>query len=151
MGLAATTALLKSQRVLPGQRPGFRGSGPLFWAVASGIVAGGGMPAAVIDLADTRRWVSLSSAFSRPGDLLKGLGWMHSIRRQQVPVISNATVRKVWREGTSLMVEVIERNRDGTLRREGQERHLSADALCIGQGFVALYRGDTTTRCRSRV
>ena len=61
---------------------------------------------------------------------------MHSIRRQQVPVISNATVRKVWREGTSLVVEVIERNRDGTLRREGQERRLSADALCIGHGLL---------------
>ncbi|MDE0918932.1 MAG: NAD(P)/FAD-dependent oxidoreductase [Arenicellales bacterium] len=137
MGLAAATALLKSQRVLPGQRPVVAGSGPLLWAVASGIVAGGGMPAAVIDLADTRRWVSsLPALFSRPTDLLKGLGWMHSIRRQQVPVISSAAVRKVWREGTSLVVEVVERNRDGTLHREGQERRLSADALCIGHGLL---------------
>ena len=132
MGLAAATALLKSQRVLPGQRPVVAGSGPLLWAVASGIVAGGGMPAAVIDLADTRRWVSsLPALFSRPTDLLKGLGWMHSIRGQQVPVISSAAVRKVWREGASLVVEVVERNRDGTLRREGQERRLSADVLCL--------------------
>ena len=34
MGLAAATALLKSQRVLPGQRPVVAGSGPLLWAVA---------------------------------------------------------------------------------------------------------------------
>ena len=34
------------------------------------------------------------------------------------------------------MVEVVERNRDGTLRRDGQERRLSADALCIGHGLL---------------
>ena len=51
MGLAATTLLLKSQRVLPGKRPIVAGSGPLLWAVANGIISGGGMPVAVIDLA----------------------------------------------------------------------------------------------------
>jgi thioredoxin reductase/bacterioferritin-associated ferredoxin len=138
MGLAATTLLLKSQRVLPGKRPIIAGSGPLLWAVANGIIDGGGTPVAVIDLADTRCWVSsLPALFSRPTDLLKGLGWAYKVRRKRVPVISGASVGKVSYEGTSLVVEVVKRNRDGTLRHAGQKiQHLSADALCIGHGLL---------------
>lgn len=138
MGLAATTLLLKSQRVLPGKRPVVAGSGPLLWAVANNIIRGGGMPVAVIDLADSRRWMSsLPALMSRPIDLLKGLGWAYTIRRKRVPVVSSAGVGKVWCEGKSLVVEVVKRNRDGSLRQGGQKkRHLLADALCIGHGLL---------------
>lgn len=138
MGLAATTLLLKSQRVLPGKRPIVAGSGPLLWAVANSIIAGGGKPVAVIDFANTRRWVSsLPALFSSPTDLLKGLGWVYTVKRNRVPVISGASVGKVWREGGSLMVEVAKHNRDGTLRQEGHKnQYLSGDALCIGHGLL---------------
>ena len=50
IGLAASTILLKSQFVLPGQSTVVAGCGPLLIAVANGIIKSGGKVSAIIDL-----------------------------------------------------------------------------------------------------
>ncbi len=137
MGLAATTVLLKSQRMLPGQRPVIAGSGPLLWAVAGGIVAGGGLPVAVVDLAGIAEWMaSVPALLSRPVDLRRGLRWMQNVREKGVPVIPRAGVHRVCREGESLAIEVVPHCRDGTPRLGAKVTRLEADALCIGHGLI---------------
>ncbi|WP_198369006.1 FAD-dependent oxidoreductase, partial [Roseomonas rosulenta] len=51
IGLAAATILLKAQGVLPGRRVVVAGVGPLLYAVAAKVLAGGGAVAAVVDAA----------------------------------------------------------------------------------------------------
>lgn len=58
IGLAATTILLKSQRMLPGRATLVAGCGPLLLAVAAGILKGGGSVVAVVDVAGPGEWLA---------------------------------------------------------------------------------------------
>ena len=124
LGLAAATILLKAQGVLPGRRVVVAGQGPLLYAVAAKIIAGGGQVAAIADAATTYEWAqALPRLFARPDVLGRGLAWRARILGAGVPVFSGARVAEALGEGRIAAVRI-------------NGRIIEADALCIGHGLV---------------
>lgn len=124
LGLAAATILIKAQGVLPGRRVVVAGQGPLLYAVAAKVIAGGGQVAAIVDAATTYAWArALPGLFARPDVLARGLAWRTRILAAGVPVFSGTSVAEALGEGRITAVRI-------------DSRLIEADALCIGHGLV---------------
>jgi thioredoxin reductase/bacterioferritin-associated ferredoxin len=136
-GLAATTLLLKSQSMLPGDNCVIAGSGPLLSAVAQGIIAGGGKVAAIVDLAGRGEWLAATPALmSRPKDLWRGLKWVHDIRRAKVPVFFRHAVKAVEQAGDGLKISIEAVDGNGRRMTDRPVKTLSVDSLSIGNGLT---------------
>ena len=126
MGLASATVLLKSQRVLPGKCVVVAGAGPLLYAVAHGIVAGGGRVAAVVDAQPRHAWWR-PDVLSRPDLVLRGIAWLNALWHAGVPIFRGRVVRSVMREGEALRVCVV---------GNGRVREIACDTVCCGFGLM---------------
>ena len=136
-GLAATTLMLKSQAMLPGEDTVVAGSGPLLAAVAHGIIAGGGRVAAVIDTARRGEWLRAAPALIwRPGDLWRGLEWLRVIIGAGVPVLFGHTVSRVRDTGNGLEVVAVPVDTAGCRRTGRPVRTIQADSLSVGNGLT---------------
>jgi NADPH-dependent 2,4-dienoyl-CoA reductase/sulfur reductase-like enzyme len=136
IGLAAATILLKAQGVLPGQRVVVAGAGPLLYAVAAKILAGGGSVAAVADAATQGEWLNaLPALAARPDLLAQGIAWRAKLLTARVPVLAGAQVTAA--EGDQLLARV-----------HVGERVFEADALCVGHGLVPATEASRTYRAR---
>lgn len=136
IGLAAATVLLKAQKVRPGDRVLVAGRGPLLYAVAAGIVAGGGTVVAVADGAGRADWLAAAPAMAARPDLLRrGVLWRLALARAGVPLLHRHAV--VEAQGTEAVsaATVAPVARDGALL-SGPQRHFSVDAVCVGDGLV---------------
>jgi thioredoxin reductase len=122
MGLAAATILLKSQRVLPGRDVVVAGAGPLLYAVAHGILAGGGRVAAIVDAQPRRAWWT-PDLLARPDLLRRGMAWLSALRRAHVPRLAASTLDAVARDGDGLVASV-------------NGRTFACDAVCCGFGLL---------------
>lgn len=128
IGLAAATILLKAQGVLPGRRVVVAGAGPLLFAVAAKVIAGGARVAAVVDAATTGEWLrALPALAARPDVLAQGLAWRATLLAARVPVMHGARILAAEGEGRLARVRVA---------TGGPERVVEADALCVGHGLV---------------
>jgi bacterioferritin-associated ferredoxin len=136
MGLAATTILLKAQRMVPGARTVVAGCGPLVGAVAAGILKGGGKLAAVVDAAGLGDWLGcLPSLVGRPDLLARGLSWQMRLRASGAPILSRHAVVEV--RGGERVREVVVCPVDGDWRPvRGRERVIEADAVALGHGLI---------------
>ena len=136
IGLAAATILLKAQGMLPGQRVVVAGAGPLLYAVAAKVLAGGGCVAAVVDAARPGEWLrALPALTARPDLLAQGVAWRAKLLAARVPVLAGAQVTTA--EGDKVLAQV----------RVGA-RVIEADALCIGHGLVPATEASRTYRAR---
>jgi thioredoxin reductase/bacterioferritin-associated ferredoxin len=136
IGLAAATILLKAQGVLPGRRVVVAGVGPLLYAVAAKILAGGGRVAAVVDAASRGEWLrALPALAARPDLLAQGLAWRAKLLAARVPVLPGAQVTAAEGDGVLARVRV-------------GGRVIEADALCIGHGLVPATEATRTYRAR---
>jgi bacterioferritin-associated ferredoxin len=136
IGLAAATILLKAQGVLPGQRIVIAGVGPLLYAVAAKVLAGGGQVAAVVDAATRGEWLrALPALAARPDLLARGMAWRAKLLAARVPVLANAHVTAAEGDGLLARVHV-------------GARVFDADALCIGHGLVPATEASRTYRAR---
>ncbi|MFO1306300.1 MAG: NAD(P)/FAD-dependent oxidoreductase, partial [Burkholderiales bacterium] len=122
MGLASATILIKSQRLLPGRNVVVAGSGPLLYAVAHGIVEGGGRVAAIVDARPRSAWWQ-GDLLSRPDLLQRGATWLRALARAKVPILRNALIERVGREGAQLVARV-------------GGRVVACDAVCCGFGLM---------------
>lgn len=135
IGLAAATALMKGDGIVPGERAVVAGCGPLLLAVAAGILKAGGRPAAVVDLCTRAEWLSrLPAALGSPGLLKTGLVWAAMLARAKVPVYHGHGVSRVLGDGTVEAVEIRPVDRDWA--PAGDAITIAADALCLGHGLV---------------
>lgn len=136
IGLAAATILLKVQGVLPGRRIVVAGAGPLLYAVATKVLAGGGQVAAVVDAATRGEWLrALPALAARPDLLAQGAAWRTRLLAARVPVIHGAHVTAADGDGVLARVRV-------------GDRAIDADALCIGHGLVPATEATRTYRAR---
>jgi NADPH-dependent 2,4-dienoyl-CoA reductase/sulfur reductase-like enzyme len=136
IGLAAATILLKAQGVLPGRRIVIAGVGPLLYAVAAKVLAGGGQVAAVVDAATRGEWLrALPALAARPDLLARGMAWRAKLLAAHVPVLANAHVTAAEGDGQLARVRV-------------GARVFDADALCIGHGLVPATEASRTYRAR---
>jgi thioredoxin reductase/bacterioferritin-associated ferredoxin len=140
IGLAAATILLKAQGVLPGRRAVIAGAGPLLYAVAAKVLAGGGTVAAVADAATHAEWLrALPSLAARPDLLARGAAWRARLLTVGVPVLSGARV--VAAEGADVLARV-------RIVARGEEHVVEADALCVGHGLVPATEATRLFRAR---
>lgn len=135
IGLAAATVLLKSQQMLPGARTVVAGVGPLLYAVAAGVLKGGGQVAAIVDLAPFGAWLATIPALSaQPALLARGVGWLAAISRASVPVLRGHTVTAIEGDERATTVRVAPVDRDG--RVVGAERRFDCDSVALGHGLL---------------
>jgi thioredoxin reductase/bacterioferritin-associated ferredoxin len=131
VGLAAATILLKSQRVLPGQRVAVAGVGPLLWLVAADILRAGGQVAAVIDANRWGDWLAqIGAMLSRPDLATRGLGWIARLLAARVPILSGHVLRRI--DGVDAVTGVVAAPVQAS---GGPDQSLACDAVCYGFGL----------------
>lgn len=136
-GLGATTAMLKSHFIVPGQRTVVAGAGPLLAAVAAGLVKAGAPPLAVVDLASPREWLArLPRLLWRPELVRRGLHWLQLVRKAGVPVLFRHTVVGVGGVDAVAWVDVQAVDANGHRRTDKRLHRFAADALAVGHGLT---------------
>jgi NADPH-dependent 2,4-dienoyl-CoA reductase/sulfur reductase-like enzyme len=128
-----TTALIKSQRVLPGRRVLLAGTGPLLLAAAAALVRGGAQIAGLAVAASRTAFLGL---VRRPGALAKALDVLTTLKRSGAPTwYGHGIVRAEGRAGVERAVIA---QWDATWRPvPGTERTVDADTLVVGYGLIA--------------
>jgi NADPH-dependent 2,4-dienoyl-CoA reductase/sulfur reductase-like enzyme len=127
-----TTALIKSQRVLPGSRMLLAGTGPLLLAAAAALVQGG---AHVVGVAVAASRMALLGLLRRPAALGKALDVMATLRRAGVPLWTTHGI--VRAEGREAVERAVIAEWDADWRPvPGRERAFDVDTVCLGYGLV---------------
>lgn len=136
-GLAAATNLMKSQQILPGRRTLVAGAGPLVYAVAAAIIAGGGKVAAIADLGSRSDWLAtLPSLLGSPGLFRRGLGWRASIARAGVPVFYRHHVLRVQGDSLVTAAEIAPVDAHGSPLPGAPATRIEVDSVVVGHGLV---------------
>ena len=126
-----TTALIKSQRIIPGRRVVLAGTGPLLLAAAAALVRGGAEIAGIAVAASRTAFLGL---LRRPAALGKALEVLNTLK--SVPMwYSHGIVRADGRDGVERAVVA---QWDASWRPvQGTERVIECDTLVIGYGLMA--------------
>lgn len=128
-GLAAATALIKSEGVLPGQDIVVAGQGPLLIAVAAKALSLGLKPRAIVDRAGSTDWARALLGFANvPSMALIGAQWMARIRMAGIPIYRKSEVIRATGDDrlSTLTVRHI----------SGATTEIDADSLYVGNGLV---------------
>jgi NADPH-dependent 2,4-dienoyl-CoA reductase/sulfur reductase-like enzyme len=128
--------LLKNQRVLPGRRILFVGTGPLLLVVAAQYADAGADIVAVADAVPTSSVLAHAGALLRcPGLLADGLRYRWSVRRRRIPWLAPRVLVRV--EGASEVEGAVLADADPDWNpRPGTERSFDVDTVCVGYGLV---------------
>ncbi|WP_372921449.1 FAD-dependent oxidoreductase [Roseovarius sp.] len=163
-GLAAATAVMKSEKTLFGDDIVISGQGPLLIAVAAKACALGLRPRAVVDRASRFDWLRETPGFAQvPSMLATGGGWMARLALAGVPYFRRSEVIRAG--GAEVLRSLTIRNLD-----TGATHEMDADTLYIGNGLTPAdelhrllgavqtadrlrggYRTSRDERCRSSV
>ena len=136
IGLAASTILLKSQFVIPGQSTVVAGCGPLLIAVAYGIIKSGGKVSAIIDLNGQLDWMKVfPKLLSRPDQLLKGMNWFATIKKAGVKQYNRYTVTNARQVGNILRISIAPINSAGLIIGSKKQKFVEGECLTIGHGL----------------
>lgn len=128
--------LLKSQRVMPGRRLLFAGTGPLLLVVAAQYADAGAEIAALVEAATTRALFGhIPALIGCPGLLLDGARYRWSLLRKRIPWLAPQLLVRVEGKDQVEAAVVAEVGDDGNVRT-GTERTIDADTVCIGYGLV---------------
>jgi NADPH-dependent 2,4-dienoyl-CoA reductase/sulfur reductase-like enzyme len=128
--------LVKTQRVLPGERILLAGTGPLQLALANQIADAGGKVEAIVEAGNIDKWMSLArGAWGQWTLIADAWRYWSGIRRAGIPL---------WREhiivearGDGRVEEAVVARVDENWRPvPGTQRTLAVDAVCVGYGFV---------------
>ena len=142
--------LVKMQRVLPGKRLLFAGTGPLQLVVANQVLDGGGKVEAVLEAGEINNWLKLLKGFSRNWGLLTdGLRYVRGIRKAGVPLLRRHIILEA-RGGSQVEAAVIaEVDRDWRPIARTR-RVLEVDTICLGYGLVPSIELTRLVGCRHR-
>jgi thioredoxin reductase/bacterioferritin-associated ferredoxin len=129
-GLAAATALIKSEGVLAGKDIIIAGQGPLLIAVAAKALSLGKVPLAIIDRASAADWGRALLGFAHvPSMAMTGARWMAQVKRAGVPILRHSAV--VSAKGGNRLTSVSIRH-----LTKGTTTEIGADTLYIGNGLA---------------
>jgi thioredoxin reductase/bacterioferritin-associated ferredoxin len=137
LGLAAATALMKQELMLPGERTVVAGCGPLVFFVASEIMRLGGRPSAVVTLNSRLDWIkALPGLGTRPDLLKQGLAWIARLQASMIPIHWRHTIEQVGGVDSVSSVSVRPVDRAWRSREDALVRVIDADSLVVGHGLV---------------
>lgn len=131
MTAGAAQVLVKSQRVLPGERVLLSGTGPLQLAVASQLINGGADVVAILDanLFPWSGWRHAGCVWGQWQRLREGWAYWRTIRRAGTSLRWGRTVLRA--EGDGQVEQAVIGPADG-----GSSETLAVDTICLGHGFV---------------
>ncbi|MXZ68596.1 MAG: NAD(P)-binding protein [Acidimicrobiia bacterium] len=139
MTTGAAQTLLRSSQVAPGERVVLSGNGPLNMQVAAELVRAGVEVVALAEQADLRWWHNLGAGAgmlaSAPELVAKGFSYRTTLVRARVPVLDRASVVEI-RGDQRVEAAVVARLDASGNPLPGTEREVSADAVCLGYGFI---------------
>ena len=142
--------LIKTQRVLPGERMLLAGTGPLQLAIANQIVDAGGRVEAILEAGNIDKWMSLArGAWGQWTLVADAWRYWSGIRKAGIPL---------WREHILLEARGDGRVEEAVVARvdqewrpvQGSERRLTVDTICVGYGFVPSVELTRLARCEHR-
>lgn len=127
--------LLKSQRVLAGNRILLAGTGPLNLVLANQLADAGATVVAVLELADPNLLELMPMAMG-PWELLSdGIGYVAQLARRRIPLMRGWTLFEA--RGTSQVEAAVIGRVDRDWRAiKGTEKTLEVDTICLGYGLV---------------
>jgi NADPH-dependent 2,4-dienoyl-CoA reductase/sulfur reductase-like enzyme len=128
--------LVKTQRVLPGERILLAGTGPLQLALANQIVDAGGTVEAIVEAGRIDNWWRLASgAFGQWALMADAWRYAWGIAKARIPVLRRHIILEA--RGDGRVEEVVIARVDEDWRAvSGTTRIVKADAVCLGYGFV---------------
>jgi NADPH-dependent 2,4-dienoyl-CoA reductase/sulfur reductase-like enzyme len=139
MTTGAGQSLLRGYRVAPGKRLLVAGNGPLNVQLAAELVRAGGTVAGLVELAEmfsARRATDvLRMAACAPSLLRDGAGYLTTLRRAHVPILTGRAVVRVDGDGHAERAVVARLGADGR-PVPGSEITFDVDAVCVGLGFM---------------
>tara|TARA_R110002110_G_scaffold30683_11_gene108521 strand:+ start:1297 stop:2736 length:1440 start_codon:yes stop_codon:yes gene_type:complete len=149
IGLAAATALMKGQMVLPGQRIAVAGVGPLLPFVAHEIHRQGGEVVCVADLNGLTDWTKRTPQMLRRPDLaLRGAGWLAKLRAAGIPLLYRHGVRKITGGDRVEQVEIGPVDEQWKPADNKVSRSFNVDAVCLGHGLAPATEATRMLNCR---
>ncbi|MBF0280122.1 MAG: FAD-dependent oxidoreductase [SAR324 cluster bacterium] len=128
--------LVKTQRVLPGEKILLAGSGPLQLALANQIVDAGGNVEAIAEAGTIENWFRLIHASRGQWQLIAdALKYIWGIRRAGIPMLRGHII--VEARGEQQVEEAVIAEVDENWRpKPGRQRTLIVDTVCVGYGFT---------------
>ena len=128
-------SMVKTMKILPGNRILIAGSGPFLLVVAGLLHASGAEVVGVLETARRRDAVRhLPGLFSNPNLLLQGRRYLKQLRKANIPLHWGHLVTKA--EGDQSLKSVTFTACDGGGTPHGGESTINVDTLCVGYGFV---------------
>jgi NADPH-dependent 2,4-dienoyl-CoA reductase/sulfur reductase-like enzyme len=136
MTAGGAQVLLKSQRVLPGQRVLLAGSGPLQLVVANQLLVAGTEVVAVADSSSTlNAWRYLPDLIRRPDLIKQGLDYLFQLKKRCVQMLRSHILMAV--EGDTRARRAVLGRVDSTGRSAGTDKKtFDVDTVCIGYGLI---------------
>ncbi len=129
--------LVKTDRVLPGEKILLAGTGPLQLVLAQQILKAGGRIKAILEAGDlTKDWLQGLKGIWGNWDYLKeGWGYLRQIQKAGVPRLRKHMILEALGQGR--VEEAVIAEVDSNWRpRPGTERTVKVDAVCLGYGLV---------------
>lgn len=128
--------LVKTQRVLPGERILLVGTGPLQLALANQIIHAGGTVEAIVEAGHVDNWWGLASAAVGQWALMAD-AWRYAwgIAKARIPVLRRHIIVEARGDGHVDEAVIARVDRDWRVI-PGTARTVVADAVCVGYGFV---------------
>lgn len=135
----AGQSLLRSYQVAPGKRVLVAGNGPLNVQLAAELVRAGARVVGLVELAHLTRprhaGELVRMAAAAPRLMRDGAGYLITLRRSHVPVLTGRAVVRV--EGAGRAQRAVVARIDASGRPvAGSERGFDVDAVCVGLGFM---------------
>ncbi len=130
--------LVKTERVLPGERILLAGTGPLQLVLAQQILKAGGEIEAILEAGDlSKDWLQgLKGIWGNWDYLNEGWGYLRQIQKAGVPLLRNHIILEA--HGHGRVEEAVIAEVDNNWRpRPGTERTVKVDAVCLGYGLVS--------------
>ncbi len=136
MTMGAAQTLVKSQRVLPGQRVVLSGSGPFLLPVAAGLAQAGARVVGVYEATTPQQWSRHTlKVWNQWDKLWEGGDYIRQMRKQGVPLHFGRAVIQASGDERVQRVTVARLSADWQ-PIVGSEEQIEVDAACIGYGFL---------------
>lgn len=145
MTVGAAQIVLKASGQIPAEPVWIAGNGPLALLYATQLLKSGGRIAGFLSTQSSRTAAEVpklaAAAFSAPGELLKGLGWIAALRRR-VPYVRHVTeIEAIGGEG-------LERLR--YITADGKATTVEARLLLVHEGVVPTIHPTLALGCQHR-
>ncbi len=142
--------MVKTERVLPGERIFLAGTGPLQLVLATQLVRAGAEVVSILEAASsTTLWKYLPRFWGQWGLIKDGLHYLWDLRRARIPILTSHTI--IEARGGEEVKEVVYAKVDRDWKPiPGTEKTLEVDTICVGYGLIPSIRLSRLCGCEHK-